>query len=300
MSENINLALYLQATLSRYTACIDSLSETSGIAGTEATVRFHHLKLDNNGRPRWQDLAKNLATQILYYCFSVQKRPEMRTDDEVLELRQEARDFFRDSSRSGEAGEMLLYFILETVLQAPQMVSKISLKTNPKVETLGSDGIHMKWNDEEGLMDIYFGEAKLYSDLNAAIASTVESIEAFHLNSMEEFELRLVTRHYKHADGPLKDQVLKFVNRGTSMETARVNHACLLGYDWDGYDKLQNGGIDNLVASLRAQYFSQRSHILDYLNRHFSCFRNRRLRFEVFILPFTSVDSFREAFLAAI
>jgi hypothetical protein len=207
-SQSLTLDAYLQASVERYAACLDSLPQPSEIQGVDATVRFHHLRLDSNGRPRWKDLAQNLASHILSYCFSVQKRAEARSDVEVMDLRREARDFFRDEKRSGEAGEMLLYFILEAFLQAPQMVSKISLKTNPEVETFGSDGIHMKWNEHDEMLDVYFGEAKLYQELGPATTSAVESIEKFHANSMEEFELRLLTRHFKHANDELKTQVL--------------------------------------------------------------------------------------------
>jgi hypothetical protein len=103
---------------------------------------------------------------------------------------------------------MLLYFLLEAVLGAPQMVTKIALKTNPELETFGSDGIHMKWHEEHGLLDVYFGEAKLYQDIGDAATKAVTSIEGFHENDMDRFELRMVTSHFKHADGETKEAVL--------------------------------------------------------------------------------------------
>ncbi len=268
--------------------------------GLEATVRFHHLKLDSNGRPRWKDLADNLANHILSYCFSTQKRGMAVTDVQILELRREARDFFRDTARSGEAGEMLLYFILEAVLRAPQMVSKISLKTNPEVETFGSDGIHMKWHEVDQLLDVFFGEAKIYKSLGRASSSAAKSIEAFHANSMEAFELRLLTRNFKYAEGKLKEEILSYVNRGTAVKTVRVNHACLLGYNWDQYESLPQKSFEEMTSIFEEHYLNDRARILKHLNKHFSIFKRKRLRFEVIVLPFQCVDKFREAFLEAL
>jgi hypothetical protein len=299
-SIDLSLDAYLQVCTKRYAACLDSLPDVHDVSGVQATARFHHLKLDGNGRPRWRDLANNLASHILSYCFSAQKREGVRTDIELLELRREAREFFRDARRSGEAGEMLLYFLLEAVLRAPQIVAKISLKTNPQLETFGSDGIHMKWQTSEKVLDLYFGEAKLYADLGKAATEAVESIETFHANQMEEFELRMVTNHFKHVNHEMKEEVLKYVRRSTAVETVRINHACLLGYDWDAYDKLPDGRLEVMVDAFRAGYQKDLCRIRNMLDGRFERFRRKRLRFEIFVLPFTSVDAFRQAFLEAL
>lgn len=294
------LEQYLQASLERYEACIGDLPPPQQLSKVSATARFHYLKLDGNGRPKGQDLAKNLAYHIIHYCFTVQKRQLARTDVDLMELRDEARRFFRDQERSGEAGEMLLYFLLEAVLSAPQMVSKISLKTNPKLETFGSDGIHMKWNDTDRILDLYFGEAKLYTHLPQAASEAVESIEKFHSDRQEEFELRMVSGHFKHAEGSLKDEVLKYVSTGTSTETLRINHACLFGYNSDAYQKIPQGDFTSMVSAFEASYRSDQKRIADILEERFERFREKRLRFEIFILPFTSIDEFRQAFLDAL
>jgi hypothetical protein len=291
---------YLQASLDRYTACLDVLSEPSSFTELSATARFHHLRLDANGRSRWKDLAKNLAYHILGYCFTVSRRSRAKDDTDLMALRDEARSFFRKSQHSGEAGEILLYFLMEAVLKAPQMVSKISLKTNSQLECNGSDGIHMRWNENEGLLDVYFGEAKLYKKASEGIGSMVQSIEDFHTNSMEEFELRLVTRHFKHAESDLKDQIIKFVDRGRSSDTVRVNHACLVGYNWDAYDKLTQSTLSEMNEELKKNYLKESNKLQSLLQRRFLPFKSKRLRFEIFLLPFSSIDDFRNEFLNAL
>jgi hypothetical protein len=296
----LDLEEYLEACTKRYTACLDSIPTTASVSGLISTARFHYLKLDSNGRPRWKDLAKNLADHILYYCFAVRKRPGGRSELDTLALRREARDFFREENRSGEAGEILLYFLLEAVLRAPQIVSKISLKTNPNLETFGSDGIHVKWHEDDGKLDLYLGEAKLYQHLGTAANQAVESILGFHENGMESFEVRMVTTHFKHAEGPTKEAILDYVKGGTSAKTVRINHACLLGYNSQSYAQLPLGGDKDLEQIFRERYEAKVDAMRKTLEARFSKLIELRLRFEIFVLPFASVDEFREEFLKAL
>ena len=296
----LSLSAYLQASTERCDACLQSLPDKYTLKGVEATARFHHLRLDGNGIPKFRELAECLADHITYYCCTAQKRARAMTDDELLLLRREARTFFRDEKRSGEAGEMLLYFLLEAILGAPQMVTKISLKTNPQLETFGSDGIHMKWHDADRLLDVFFGEAKLYQEISDAAAKAVTSIEGFHENDMARFELGMVTSHFKHADGPTKDAVLSYVDRAGSAVNCRINHACLLGYDWNAYAKLPMGAMDTMVAAFQDAYRTDLPRLQKILDDRFSRFADKRLRFEVFLVPFASVDEFRNAFQGAL
>ena len=65
------------------------------------------------------------------------------------------------------------------------MVAKIDLKTNPKLEVNGSDGIHMKWHPDDKVLDIYFGESKLEQTASSAIKNAFVSMENFHADGLE-------------------------------------------------------------------------------------------------------------------
>jgi len=130
--------------------------------------------------------------------------------------------------------------LLEAVLGAPQMVAKMELKTNPRMEGHGSDGIHMKWHETDGKLDIYFGEAKLEKTIYAALDSMVTSIESFHAEGLLQHEFGLVTSHYKHADAKTREAVLQLMDRKVPGADCRINHACLVGYNWDEYKMLES------------------------------------------------------------
>ena len=59
---------------------------------------------------------------------------------------------------------------------------------------------------------------------------------------MYEHEFNMVTKHFKYADENVRNAVSKFIVNGEVGEDARLNHACLVGYDLDAYLKAEGKG----------------------------------------------------------
>jgi uncharacterized protein DUF1837 len=195
---------------------------------------------------------------------------------------------------------MLLYFLLEAVLRAPQMVAKMELKTNPRMEIHGSDGIHMRWHETDGKLDLFFGETKLEQTIYSTLDNMIESLQSFHSEGLLEHEFGVVTSHYKHADEKMKEEVLRLLDRKKPGGDCRINHACLVGYDWEEYKKLSAISSHELADTFRQRYVSDLPRLKKLLAGRFACFANRRLRFEIFVLPFRTVQEFRTAFTRAV
>lgn len=295
-----SLSDLLEVSRKHYESCIDVVDHDFVIDGVEATLRFHHTKFDSNGNPKFADLANCLADYIVNYCLSARRRGEPKTLHEYTQLARTARQALRRSDRAGESGEMLLYFLLESVLQAPQVVAKVDLKTSRRTESHGSDGIHVLWNEAAGCLDVFFGEAKLERSASAALRSAFKSIEAFHTDQMVEFEFGLVTSHFKWLDPDLRNAVLSFMNRQDSSIDARINHACLIGYRWDEYQHLNSVSADLIYDEFRKRYRSDFPRLHRLIQHRFQDLRLRRLLFQVFFLPFDSVQEFRNAFNRAL
>lgn len=293
---NPDLTRYLEASTAQYEACLDCLPDQGTIEGFDATLRFHHLLFDANGEPKFSDLAEVLADHIIEYCFAARRRADPKKPHEYARLSREARGYLRKMGTSGEAGEMLLYLLLEAVLGAPQMVAKMELKTNPRVENHGSDGIHMKWHEADGKLDVYFGEAKLEQTIYSALNSMVASIESFHKEGLLQHEFGLVTSHYKHADANTREAILRLIDRKTPGADCRINHACLVGYNWDEYKRLAEVPADQMHSEFCKRYASDLPRLNELLAGRFANFSRRRLRFEIFFLPFRTVQEFRDAF----
>ncbi|MDD4052121.1 MAG: DUF1837 domain-containing protein [candidate division Zixibacteria bacterium] len=249
--------------------------------------------------PKFQELANALADHLVEYCFSARRRGTPHTSVEWGKLHREARALLTRRATSGEAGEILLYLLCECILGAPQMVAKMNLKTNPQDEIKGSDGIHMKWHEADRILDVYFGESKLEQSLSSALSHAFESVGKFHADGLLEHEVGLITSHFKWIDVPIAQQILNFVDRSTPATDFRINHACLIGYDWRDYNTLVGTTVAELTADLTARLQADTIRLRDLINTRFDSFERKTLRVEVFFLPFRTVQEFRDAFIAA-
>ncbi|MCR3962864.1 DUF1837 domain-containing protein [Aeromonas veronii] len=286
-----------------FSNCIDVIEHDYIITGVETTIRLHHLKFDGNKRPMVSALADTLYAYIIDYCLSAKNRNGPLTNKQSALLTKEARKLFRhptvtDESpdKTGEAGETLLYFLMEAVLKAPQMVSKMELKTNHRDEVKGSDGIHAKWNEEIDMVDFYFGESKLYKCVSSAIDSALKSIESFYDVKMYAHEFSMVTKHFKYADDAVKEEISNLFINGNPGPNVRINHACLIGYDFQGYVDVINEPLRDMPSRFKDVFLKDSERLIKLLQKKLDSFGKKQLVFDIFLLPFPSVVEFRNAF----
>lgn len=307
MSSLENSSLYVSVDELDYESCIDVIEHTETIDEAKANIRIHHLKFDGNGRPMSKALAELLYQYIIDYCIASKNRPDTLTNRQSAQLTKEARKLFRhpetsddDPDKTGEAGETLLFFLTEAILKAPQIVAKMELKTNRRLESNGSDGIHMRWCEEDQLVDFYFGESKLYSSIDGAITSALKSINEFHDKEIYKHEFTMITKHFKYADDNTKNAVVDLIKLGEPGPGARINHACLIGYNWKEYKNIHKIKQCDLSSQFREMLLTESKNISKALNTKFKSFEKKHLNFEVFFLPFPSVQQFRDEFNAAL
>lgn len=299
---------YISTNIQDYDNCIDVIEHNHIIQGVEATVRLHHLKFDGNGLPMVKPLANMLYTYIINYCFAARNRNNTLTTQQAAALTKEARKLFRhpmitDESpdKTGEAGEILLYFLMEAVLKAPQVVAKMELKTNHKDEVKGSDGIHARWSEEDSVVDFFFGESKLYQSSSSAILDAMKSIDKFHANKMYQHEFSMVTKHFKYMDEKIRNAISEMIVHGEPGSSVRVNHACLIGYDFKAYQALPLKLPKNeMTVEFSKQFLDDSSRLVELLQNSFNEFDKKHLKFDVFFIPFPSVAEFRNAFNEAL
>lgn len=299
---------YISINIKDYESCIDVVEHNHVIQGIKSTVRLHYLKFDGNGLPMVKPLANMLYTYIIHYCLSAKKRSDELTFQQAAALTKEARNLFRhptvtDTSpdKTGEAGELLLYFLMEAVLKAPQVVAKMELKTNHKDEVKGSDGMHARWNEEDGVVDFFFGESKLYQSSSDAISKAMESIDEFHKNKMYQHEFTMVTKYFKYADEKTKDAISEMIVHGEPGSDVRVNHACLIGYDFKAYKSLSPElSKSEITMEFCKRFLNDSDRLVKLLQKCFDKFDKKHLKFDVFFIPFPSVEEFRNAFNEAL
>jgi len=305
--KNMKINHYASVDKKTFDSCIGSIEHEYDINKLNAKVRLHYLKLNGNGEPMVKALANLLYEYIIDYCISSANRPDVLTARDSTRLTKEARKLFRhpevaenNPDRTGEAGELLLFFLVEAVLGAPQIVSKMELKTNHRDEVKGSDGIHARYSEQDDIVDFFFGEAKLYIDPISAITAALKSIDDFHSVDMLEHEFTMVTKHFKYSNDETKKSISSLIISGEAGPNVRLNHACLIGYNFKDFASLDGSTPKEMTADFISKFLSDSERLTKSLFSKVDNMKCKQLSFEVFFLPFPSVDEFRNAFNKAL
>lgn len=261
----------------------------------EELVRAIALYLTHFSLPRKQVEAVYAAQETMKTAFERHQA--------ISRLEQEARSLFirarKSSHRTGEAGELLLYLLTEWLLDAPQIIAKMSLKTSAQMPVHGSDGIHVRFDEKTNRLILFSGEAKLHSDITKAIASAVSSIETGLSREKMQHEIELVQRHidFSALDEMARTALLRYLDPFDQAYNNRLEVVtCLLGFDFTGYAELAADGLEDPDTNFRT---SATAKLRDVGLAFAKALTNAGLanqRIELFLFPVPSVSVLRDLF----
>lgn len=276
------------------------------VSGTKLSVHCHAVGLDGQQFPRVKDLARFLAARIMEYAIP---RSEIDRAKKFLdstgspakfsELHMKAAALFSNLEKSGEGGELLLYLLVEYFLKLPQVMCKMPLKTNAQMHYHGIDGIHAAINESTGGLALYWGESKLYKDVDAAIVAGMTSIQPFLLptggsGDPRERDLQIMRDNLSLNNADLNSAVLKYLDPDDPMyKRLEYRGACLIGFDHDSYPNTPNSKTEEQVC---AEIKSGVAAWLEKLKNRAVAAALDSFILEVFFVPFPSVEEFRGAF----
>jgi hypothetical protein len=294
----LSLDKYLTVKPDDYKECLGELTHSLTCHGGDASLRFHYVLFDGDGEPQFEQLAEQLATFVVTYSFNA-KKFQNSTPQKLARLFMQARDLFRKYEHSGQAGEVLIYFLVEAILLAPQVLQKMPITTNPADERKGTDGIHAKWNPVLHLLDVYFCESKIWQNFSDALADAFKSMEKFHETKMRKHEFFLTTHNLQLVDQEGQDALTDFF-LGKPGTKIRTNHACLLGFNWNEYACLGDHRRSEFLANFVTRYELEARAIRDKIDKKFSKSQINNFHFDFFMVPFRNVDEFRTWFQKAL
>ena len=109
-----------------------------------------------------------------------------------------------------------------------------------------------------------------------------------------------MTSHFKHADKVLRDRIVRFLDPFLPTPRYRIEHACLVGFSWEGYRELRSvTGRDAAIQRFVRQYASEAPRLRQMFSDTLGGFASR-FHLEVFFLPFECVAQFRREFAEAL
>ncbi len=268
------------------------------INGTKAQCRNYFVVTGLDGRIRVEELTRKLVSHVVDYCIPRTRIEEaadaMRrhgSTSELMHLQNEAQRLFTHLSTSGEGGELLLYLLLEAVLRIPQVLCKMSLKTNSQMHVHGADGVHATALEGGGLA-VYWGESKLHASVADAVRTAMKDLAEFLVGDLEHRRRdMLLLRDHTDLGDPLLTEALKtFFDEG-DINSSRVEFrgACLVGFDLDDYPNM---------AALEADMEEKvRAAVRRWVTNAQASIGNHALDnvvLEIFFVPFPSVAEFRD------
>lgn len=294
--------------LSKIVRCLDHdvSTDCSGLR-----LRLHYPAI-RQARPLAETMIDAMSIYIAHYCLPRReiddvyaRKSELSTFEfhaEISRLNAEARRLFQQvratPDRTGEAGELILYLLTEWILEAPQIIAKMSLKMNPNVPAHGADGVHARFDRESGKLLVYSGEAKLHQQVHAAIASAVESISNAFDYDAQNHELKLVQRNvdFSGLDEPARKALMEFLDPYSEASADRVDIVtCLIGFDFSAYSDLEAHG-DKAEEIFREKALESLSLLGPKMARAMKDAGLASKRVELFLLPLPSVQELRDRF----
>lgn len=266
---------------------------------SRASVRTHFVSADANGQPAIDLLATAMARAAMDFCIprsrieqALNHLQKTGSASQFSRLEQQARELFVDGDGTGEGGELLLFLLMEQVLQLPQLLAKMSLKTNNNVHVHGSDGVHAKLGDD-GVLDLYWGESKLYKSSSDAFTDCFGSIAPFlgADGDTRRRDLLLVRENLNVQQDDLAAHLLQYFDETNSKALkVRWNGVCLIGFDYAAYPDLTNLAAEQAVEVTKAVKRWQAA-IRDRLEKNSLL----EVSIDVFCVPFPDVDAMRKA-----
>ena len=237
-------------------------SPCTSIANTDSEFSCHMIRIDASGKDRTEAIANMVSQRIISYAIprsEIAKAQELDRDENTTShftaLYKKAQSLFTDLKQTGECGEMLLYLFANTYLKAPQVLCKMPFKTSSKLHYQGIDGLHAKYDEEKDCFLLFWGEAKVYSNISDAFTKCFNSISSILLSNWgstdpAERDLQLFRDNIDFDDPEMESLVLNFLDVDNPKSLKLKNcGVCFIGIDEDAYSKITENEVKQELIS---------------------------------------------------
>jgi hypothetical protein len=276
-------------------------------------AKFLYLSF-RDGLPTIDEFIDYLKHQMVPYCLPRTERAQIEqqittSPDKLYRLVggavEKARDLFirakKQQKTAGEPGELILYVLLEWAMHAPQIVSKMYLKTSAKMPVHGTDGIHIALDKDGKTLLLYFGESKLHAGLSGGMTAVFDSVSKF-VDDKKKYarEIDIVRDHMHLEHGPLRDALLEYFDPYSAKSAERKEiFACFLGFDSEQYTALSHLPPKEIEAAFQDLFKKKIDEVISLFKKRLSIKPRETFNFQFFVVPFPSIEEFRKAFFKA-
>jgi hypothetical protein len=241
------------------------------------------------------DLIKLMLNRIVFYVLK-KKEYQGKSLSEFRDLYLRAKETFVKEKRTGEAGELLLFLLLESQ-GIVQLFSKMGLKTSGNVHFHGFDAVHI----EVGKVATYhFGHSKMHAQFSSALNEAVGDVLKFSKDKgQKSLELNLISSHVDESKFGIHSDIVRnlinpyYPNRAAYKEA----HSIFLASDWQFLKDQTQKGTREYDGYTKSQYEKQHTQVAtEVAEKVLSKEEIKSETFSIYIIPFLDVQKFRDKF----
>tara|TARA_Y100000031_G_scaffold103586_1_gene113857 strand:- start:87964 stop:88863 length:900 start_codon:yes stop_codon:yes gene_type:complete len=232
-----------------------------------------------------------LIANFVFSCSEVEKKLGVKNSNSAEELFKKAIRKLSKHTAKGELGELILFALLDVYFQAPKILSKVSLKTSPKMPVYGADAVHGQF--ENGKFKLYLGEAKLHKKFKPAAKDAADSMKKAKDAYAKEFDLLDSYMDFPDIDDELETELLALLNPFSNKNVSELIHSpCFIGFT-----------EAELISQATSEQEFMNNYILlagDYIADFFSKTESIQLSIDevsLLMLPFSCIDELEKEFI---
>lgn len=262
------------------------------------------------------DMVAELGYMITDYVLSEDKKASLKNDlvmkygvdfaekNAERHLMQMAQRFFgkKDPETDGKFGELLLFAIVESVLETKMVAHKIVNLSNFKDQSKGGDGVFLgnyQIDSERVKPAIFIGEAKIMQGFSDAVGDAMDSLKRFHSTEVRaEFNSTefIVARDTMMADDDY-EEMYKRLSPGTSEYKEQIMvHPILIMFNTAKINTFEKKCLtpDELEKMLAEYMEKSKVHFMEAVKEKIKSFPEvSKVFIDIFIFPFNDINKFR-------
>jgi hypothetical protein len=186
------------------------------------------------GEWRCKQLASHVLTALPEFCLTYSECESLDSSTAVQLLREAALRVYQSEKfkNRGEFGELLLHVLLRQVFRTVPAISKIYFKDSANDTVKGFDAVHVIVSGST--LELWLGEAKFYSDIDAAIRDVAEGL-AKHSDATYLRNEFIAIKSKIDPKWPHADRLRELLHPNTSLDDvfSAICVPVLLTYDGD-------------------------------------------------------------------
>lgn len=234
-------------------------------------------------------IKEGILQNFVFSYKEIQKKLGRSSETAMEDLFTKAIKKLSEHTAKGELGELILFTLLDVYIQAPKLLSKISMKTNPRMPVFGADAVHGQIVDGE--IRVYLGESKLHKNFKSAATDAISSMVSAKSKFEDEFLLLDSYLDFPNLTSELEEMILKALDPYNEDLPDRIHSPCFIGFT-------QPDIIFEDEASFLKHYIELSC---NYIGDFFSKAEKQNLDIEevtLLMLPFGCVDVLVDEFIS--